>query len=203
MFKAYKLAVVGVALLCITNAYAIPVQFTYTSTTISHPVTGSLPNIPGVSLGDVVTLTLLADNGGSGLNSQSWTIGNLISGSLSVGSYWQSYTDGWFESPSWVPFTTDAFGNLTKSVFSGTDPFGSPNHQDTFGSGLLGFPLDIVLYNGTIQAYGGGQAYYGPLDSLDRWTVSQVSPVPEPETYAMMLFGLGLVVFHLRLNKGK
>ena len=47
----------------------------------------------------------------------------------------------------------------------------------------------------------GGLAYGGaPAFDASHWTLS---PIPEPETYAMLLAGLGLLGFHARRRKLK
>ena len=93
MFK--NLAVFVAALLCAMQAQGTPVVFTFAATITNNS------GIAGVSVGDVVTINLVANNGSSGLNSQSWTIGNFISASLSAGSYSQSYVDGFGTHPWW------------------------------------------------------------------------------------------------------
>lgn len=162
------------------SALAAPVEFTFTSSIASSA-------IPGVAVGDTLTLTLLADNGGSSLASQTWTIGNLISGHLSVGSYSQSYTDGWFSAPGFVAFATDAAGSLTTTNFYGTTY--SANHVDSFGSGP-----GVYLYSNAIQDHSSRLAYeITNLPTTSAWTVAMAPAVPEPETYAMLLAGVGLM----------
>lgn len=158
---------------------ASPVQFTYTSTVTSS-------TISGVSAGDTVTITLIADNGGSGLSSQSWMISDIISGALSANSYWQSYIDGWYSAASHIAFTTDGAGNLTSSDFYGTTY--SPNHQDNFGTGP-----NVYLYNGAFQAFNGDTAYQSHyLATLSQWSVRELGQgVPEP--ISALLVGMGLL----------
>jgi hypothetical protein len=70
MFK--NLAVFVAALLCTMPAQGTPVEFRFAATISNNS------GIVGVSVGDFVTINLLANNGSSGLNSQSWTIGDLF-----------------------------------------------------------------------------------------------------------------------------
>ena len=178
MMKLPACIAAAFALISVT-AEAAPVQFTYTSTVTSSP-------IAGVSAGDAVTIQLLADNGGSSLASQGWTIGDLISGSLTAGSYTQTYTDGWFSSPSWLAFTTDASGNLTSTDFYGTTY--SANHADSFGTGP-----GVYLYSNAFQDYFYNIAFLANSTSdTSSWSVAsvQTTTVPEPSTYAMLALGL-------------
>jgi len=183
---------VVLALVPFANAQASPVEFTFQSTITSN-VIGS---IAGVSIGDTVAISLFADNGSSSLLSQSWTIGSLNSGSLAVGSYFQNYVDGWFDLPSFTIFQTDATGNLVTADFVGTTY--SPNHSDSFGTGG-----NVRLYNGGLQDYFGNTALFSPRQSQSpsNWTVT--AAIPEPETYAMLLAGLGLLGFAARRRKQK
>ena len=74
----------------------------------------------------------------------------------------------------------------------------------------LSFQGIYFLYD---DDFGSGQQasffYYSPYstyvvgESLGTFTATQVSPVPEPETYALMLAGLGLVGFMARRRKSK
>jgi hypothetical protein len=157
-------------------AHAGLVQFDFTTT-----VTTSA--IPGVSPGTTVAITLLADNGNSGLNSQSWLISDLISGSLAAGTYTQSYSDGWFSAPSHLAFTTNGSGILTLSQFFGTT--NSPNHQDTFGMG----PQVYLASNAAIDFFGRTAFFQHNTSTLSRWTVSEVGEVPEPASLTLLSLG--------------
>lgn len=177
-----------IAPLLTSVSHAIPIEFTYTSSVTSS-------SIAGVSAGDAVTITLLADNGGSGLASQSWSIGNIISGSLSAGSYFQSYVDGWYSAAAFVPFATDSLGTLISANFYGTNY--SANHVDSFGTGS-----PIYLYNGAFQAHTGGLAYQAnSLSNLPNWSIAAAAQVPEPATTA--LFGLGALALGFLRQRAK
>lgn len=166
------------------NSNAALVEFTYTEV-----VTNS--NIQGVSAGDTMTLTLLADNGNADLNAQEWLTSDLISGRLEVGSYWQTYIDNWWWSASTVTFQTDGIGYLTTRNFNGTNS--SVNHQDSFGVGG-----SVYLANNVFIDYFGNIAWFGSLSGSSSWVVSEVK-VPEPGSVWLLLSGIfGLIITHRR-----
>lgn len=171
------------------SVHAELVNFTYTKTVSSS-------SIAGVSAGDQLTIQLLADNGGSSLASQSWTIGDIISGHLTAGSYEQTYVDGWFSPDSWVAFTTDASGSLTSNEFYGTTY--SVNHTDSFGTGG-----QVYLYNGAFQDYFGHMASQPASISNDALGWKVALAVPEASSVELMVAGLGILAFALRRGKNR
>ena len=175
MFK--YVAVFVAAVLCTMQAQGTPVVFTFAATITSNS------GIPGISVGDIVTINLLANNGSSGLNSQSWTIGDFISATLSAGSYSQTHVDG-FGTASLVAFTTNAIGDLTLSNFP--DTMLSANNTDTFGMGG-----QIRIFSNDFQDFFGRTATMSNgLTHLSGWSVHERSQVPEPGT--LFLVGIGL-----------
>jgi hypothetical protein len=177
MKTAIKTCIAAAALLA-AHAQASLVQFTYTGQVNSS-------HIPDVMAGDTLVLMLLADNGHTGLASQTWHIADLISGSLQVGSYQQSYVDGWYSPAGFAAFATDAAGNLTTYSFYGT--LASPNHTDSYGTG--GF---IHLYNNAFTDSVGRTAFEKSNMSQTPagWTVEAiVTDVPEPASLALVGIG--------------
>jgi hypothetical protein len=161
----------------VMTAQARPVQFVFTSTIETLGDSG-VPPIPGVLVGDTMTVTLLADNGVDSLASQEWLVGDLISAYVTAGSYWQLHEGGWFNDPGETIFETDAAGNLTWVGFVGTDYPGT--HTDPSGSG--GF---ILLPNDGIWDYYGNVVRQADLltpsdHTPGQWILGQAQPIPDP-----------------------
>lgn len=81
-------------------------------------------------------------------------------------------------------FTAKLYGNAVESFSAATSTSNGTNYY-----GFSGIVFDSI----EIQSGGSNNAY-----ALDNLQVSQVSAVPEPTTYAMLLAGLGLLGFAAR-----
>lgn len=97
-----------------------------------------------------------------------------------------------------------------------TVDFGVPIEIDSFGSGFWGSGTPILNGSGT-GFFGSGEVHGvirlpGSYDSItfthtsENWHgftvgVAGIAPIPEPETYAMLLAGLGLLGFIARRRK--
>lgn len=110
---------------------------------------------------------------------------NPAIGDVAVGFTGLSFTDGVF-SPS------------TVSVYSGLNGTGTLLGSTVISGNPYAFSADSVAFSGTAQSFTlsaeGGQGQAG-LDNLS------IAAVPEPETYAMLLAGLGLMGFMVRRKK--
>lgn len=185
MSKLY-LVVLACAVLA-APASAGLVSFSWTS-----EISNTIPPtpIPGVSFGDEVTVTVIADNGGSSLISQQWFLSDLVSAHVSVGTYSATYTAGFIPVGAQPVFETNNLGELTSVLFTGTGP--SPVNFDS-----LAGPQGVRLLNTSIQASNGGTAFFvdrfvGPdPQDLVGWDPTPVV-VPEPDT-AFLLVSLAAV----------
>lgn len=149
------------------------------------------PSIPGVSVGDPVTVEVIADNGNSSLASQQWSINDVLSATVTIGS---SYSATFINSTSipndFIPpgaqsvFQTDGTGTLIAARFQGTGPM---TITDTFGTGTA------RLYNTHISATDDGEAYF-----TERFYIGQTvfegwdntpTLVPEPNSICLALMG--------------
>jgi hypothetical protein len=61
-----------------------------------------------------------------------------------------------------------------------------------------GHPQQTSIIDGSV--YSGGDVMYG---ALEVFTISTTAPVPEPETYVMLIAGLSTLVFRVRCRKQK
>ena len=101
---------------------------------------------------------------------------------------------------------------ITSSVGAGTIGFSFSDNSgtgNTFSNGSVQTrPLGFAILNGQTNAFGTFQYLLGFNDSFtgdadyDDFVVGvNFSPVPEPETYAMLLAGLGLIGYSARRRK--
>lgn len=84
------------------------------------------------------------------------------------------------------------------------DPWGAFDFGPDFGSTGFGSHTVSGLSTGVLYAvsvYGGGVMPPGSAGSYDLTLSIPTAPVPEPETYAMLMAGLGLLGFVARRRK--
>jgi hypothetical protein len=174
-------------------ASAAIVSFTWNS--VIDDIPPAVP-IPGISFGDAVTVRVLADNGGSSLNSQEWYVDDIIAVHLRAGTYNAIYTSNFIPAGIQSIFQTDATGSLTAVRFSGT---GETTVVDNFGTGTA------RLYSNQVRDTEGRFSYFvdrllgpNPLDMVGWDQTPDI--VPEPSTAIMLL---SLVVFGLRRGRSQ
>ena len=104
-------------------------------------------------------------------------------------SFWYSARPGVGAGSNDLEFS---FGNLSGSVLNGVAGGGTHNWLHYAGLVTLSGSSDLIF-----KAAGASDSYGGSLDNIS------VTAVPEPETYAMLLAGLGLMgtIARRRTNK--
>jgi hypothetical protein len=175
-------------LLASANVNAIPIEFTAVWTLDGFSGAGGDIGIPGTAFGDTLTLSVIADNGGSSLLAQNWSAAQILSATLNVGSYTALYTAPFFSTSG---FATNGVGALTYAIFGDiADPGNNNAVTDTFGTSTLGelYGNYVVDTLGRYSAWSLGNN--APNINLSRWSV-RVASVPEPGT--LSLFAAGLI----------
>jgi len=122
-----------------------------------------------------------------------------------------TYTLGFSNPIDSLSFTTPSFGYATMAAWSATaysadnTVLGSVGNPNLTFSGtaaasytLSGPAIQYVLFSSDAESWAGTNL---TIDSLQ--FTAPVAPVPEPETYAMLLAGLGLMGFTARRRKNK
>lgn len=189
----FKSAILGAALigasLAASAANAAVYEFTFTDTI-------DTAQTPGISAGDVFTLHLYADNGGSTVVNQTWDLADLQGFTIEAGTYSASYSKVWMY-PATGNFITDGAGVLTHVEFYGTDDASS--NVDNFGAWIG----DTVFGGASFVDFNGNNntTVAGSFNNASKWTVSaagDVGGVPEPATWALMISGFGMAGSALR-----
>jgi hypothetical protein len=162
------------------------------STIIGH--VGSQTGTPLVSFSST-TDVLDAANGYATIKAQD---GFLNSITITAPGYW--FEDLIF-SVNLTPNSNSDLSVMATDKLGGTDAF---TNWSTLGNWVNGENRILVLSKSTnlmqsvtINSEIGFQSL-GGLDQLKQTEISGLTPVPEPETYAMLLVGLGLVGFAAR-----
>jgi hypothetical protein len=156
----------------------------------------STAGTPGIAVGDIYRLDVFADNGNSSLVNQTWTAANITSFTIAAGTYSAHY-DSAFPSSA---FMTDGSGNVSSAQFDGTST--TSHNTDNFGSEVG----DIFFSNGTFfdtRGRSNSTVDGVNINNATRWSVAEVSPVPEPSTWAMMILGFAGIGFMAYRRKSK
>ncbi|GAA6189376.1 VPLPA-CTERM sorting domain-containing protein [Litorivita sp. NS0012-18] len=147
--------------------------------------------------GDTVTVSLLADNGGSSISTV-FTDQDFLSTTITIGSYsayWGAGTEYTFGGNTGVTrFSTDAGGNISgSSTFYGSF---TDNGVDNFGA-------SAYHYNTGLGVSGGSNfGFADPYSEAGNWSISEAAPaVPLPAAMPLLLVGLGALGFTARRKK--
>lgn len=181
--------VVGLVLfLNAMSAQAVLVQFEFSSTVDKLVCQPACPpnTINGVSIGDTVRITVLADNGNGTLAGQTWNKIDILSGQLTAGAYEANYSSPSADFPDPF-FQTDTTGlvSLSNEIFccSGVG-----------GTDSLGGDFVFQLFNAQTTTGTDSFEWDGNTSIASSWTVSLVTSVPVPSTFVLLgsgLLGLG------------
>lgn len=176
----------AVALFTPVLGLAVPIQLTYMTSVTSG-------GTPGVSDGDILTLEILADNGGADLISQSWFQTDVISAEATVGTYVAQFNFPHFTNDP--VFVTNALGMLTTTLWFDIDG----NNTDNLGLGSPGFFSNALL---TSQSHFIGFQDTQP-QTPSAWRIGLAEDVPAPGTLALTALGLLLVRRRRTRNSGE
>ncbi len=147
--------------------------------------------------GDTVTVSLLADNGGTSISTV-FTDNDFLGATITVGSYsafWGAgteYTSG--GNTGVTRFSTDAGGNISgSSTFYGSFSY---NGVDNFGATAYHYNGGVGTSGGTFISFADAYADAG------NWSISEAAPaVPLPAAMPLLLIGLGGLGFAARRKK--
>ena len=162
--------VLAAALIGSQVAVAVEVEFVFT-TTVFGESPGVGPTIPGVLLGDTLTLRVVADNGNDTLVDQDWHPEDVVGvPTVDVGTYHADY----FPLNDCRPpcFSTEKFGETLVDARFGDN---NGDNQDSFGATSL-----VELSTNAIIDSAGRRAFFSDSSDPQKWTVT-VLPEPSPQ----------------------
>ncbi|MDX1431085.1 MAG: PEP-CTERM sorting domain-containing protein [Gammaproteobacteria bacterium] len=172
---------------------AVPFTFEYTGTIDASGITG-------ISIGNPVTVTVTADNGGTGISNQTWRLVNIKSARLVAGAYTANYLAAFTSSESsGIVFATAESGVLVEAFFTGAGSNSANFDGEGDGASLTGstiFASDMMM-----------TATFSPaLNQLPNWAeMPTLAPpsIPEPSTVLALVIGLaGMLGARLRPRGG-
>ncbi|MBX9894377.1 MAG: FxDxF family PEP-CTERM protein [Nitrosomonas sp.] len=198
-----------------TSAFAVPVSWTdWTSSTNSSSASGSL-SVGSDTVGVEYSATSAHGFVTTGVGTNYWTGSAYTNGTVDnapPASDIIALTLGGTVTITFSQTVIDPYIALASWNFNTVD-FGVPIVIDSFGPGFWGSGTPVLNASGT-GFFGSGEVHGvirlpGSFDSIsfthtsETWHgftvgVAGIAPVPEPETYAMLLVGLGLLGFAAR-----
>jgi hypothetical protein len=164
-----------------SGAEAAPFQFTFTGS-VSF-VDAGLSCV--VSVGDLFSLSVIVDNGGTSTLSQVWAVTDTLSATVTAGGYAATCTADFFPAAG---FATDAAGNLTSTQWFGT--LESPTSADNPGTGARLFSDGLIASNGLFVER---DAFPGSLSNWSGPVSASVAPIPLPASLMLLLGGMGVL----------
>lgn len=174
-------------------AKAIPVEVQYTGDINAGDISGQPASGP-------ITVDIFADNGGTSIDNQSWTLANITSTTVTIGSgnsaYVATLSGAFINQFSSINFNTNASGHLTNFYVYDTQ-YGTDNKDGatTFGVAMGGSPFDSVSFfdypSYFVDVLSTPSNYLGPTD-INTTIISLVSPTPTPLPPALPLFATSL-----------
>jgi hypothetical protein len=169
---------------------AYPYGVTLSAPNINLPptVVGSSADLP-MTVGDTLVITYLDGKVLAGAGGSAWSID-----ASGVGGWGDSHSPG---NPAWyVPGASNVNLETLMGVFASSgvivgDPFIISNG-----------PRSVVIPAGANSLQlGFTDGWYNDNGGSLRVTVSEIAAIPEPETYAMLLAGFGMLGFFARRRK--
>ncbi|WP_245306319.1 VPLPA-CTERM sorting domain-containing protein [Roseovarius aestuariivivens] len=174
MFRTVRLALLATCLVVAGGAaQAATYLFSFDSTFTNGSAAA------GISGNDAFSLQVLVDNGGNTDLNQQWFQADVLSATLTSGSYTATFNAPYLND---LTFVTDGAGQITQSNWYDVDS----NNTDTLGPGSpKAFANLLRLSNGE------GLSYARLISDTQGWTVSAVSQIPLPAGGLLLLGGLG------------
>ena len=166
------------------SALANPIKLEYAGQVAGY--SSALP--AGVSEGDLFSLVVYADNGGSSLTSQSWSFADVISAEFAAGSYSAS-TSGpinWGDGG----FSTNSLGELDFLDLSISQPGSDNTTTSTSFDYYLNNAIDILYDSDTYSLVGIGTLDPPNIGNTSISLISNSATVPIPPALPLSMAAL-------------
>ncbi len=164
-------------------AYAAPVTLTYEGVVSSTDLANS-------NVGDAFSISMVFDNGGTSLASQSWDASHFVSVTSTTSSGYSVFGDTLMG--GFATVQTDAAGLLSVLNISPIEFSGSDVNGQTFFEIYLNSHNRVLYYTDALGAQTGDAIGAETPPNLSNTTIS-ISTVPLPAALPLLLAGLGLL----------